>query len=117
MQKMVAVICLRFESEISIDSLIEDLKECLGYPLDADADIPQPKPHAPRWINQHKLARENLVKREKAMKEYVVKHVMGELWPKIAGDWQRASEVLKAKYGRLNSEYLELLDRQLYPKA
>jgi hypothetical protein len=43
--------------------------------------------------------------------------VMGELWPKIAGDWQRASEILKVKYGRFNSEYLELLDRQLHPKA
>jgi len=57
------------------------------------------------------------VKREKAVKEYVTKHVMGELWPKIAGDWHRASEILKVKYGRLNSEYLELLDRQFYPKA
>jgi hypothetical protein len=39
------------------------------------------------------------------------------VWPKIAGDWWRASEVLKAKYGRLNSEYLKLLDRKLYHKA
>jgi Mg2+-importing ATPase len=115
-QNMVAVICLHFESEISINSLIEDLKECLGYPLDAE-QIFHNLNHMRRSglisINWHART----VRREKAMKEYVMKHVMGELWPKIAGDWQRASEILKVKYGRLNSEYLELLDRQLHPKA
>ncbi|MGB9676765.1 MAG: cation transporting ATPase C-terminal domain-containing protein, partial [Candidatus Bathyarchaeales archaeon] len=113
---MVAVICLRFEGEISIDSLVEDLKECLGYPLDAE-QIFHNLNHMRRGglisINWH----ERIVKREKAMKEYVMRHVMGELWPRIAGYWMRASEVLKLKYGRLNSEYLELLNRQLYPKA
>ncbi|MGC8998444.1 MAG: magnesium-translocating P-type ATPase [Candidatus Bathyarchaeia archaeon] len=115
-QNMVAVICLRFESEFSIDSLMEDLKVCLGYPLDAE-QIFRNLNHLRRGglisINWH----ERTVKREKAMKEYVTKHVMGELWPKIVGDWQRASEILKAKYGRLNSEYLELLNKQIYPKA
>ena len=116
MQKMVAVICLRFENEFSIDSLIEDLKECLGYSLDAMQVL-----HNLNHMRRGGLIsinwREKIVKREKAMKEYVVKHVMGELWPRIAGDWWRASEVLKAKYGRLNSEYLKLLDRKLYHKA
>jgi Mg2+-importing ATPase len=115
-QNMVAVICLRFESEISIDSLVEDLKECLGYPVDAEQIF-----HNLNHMRRGGLIsinwRERTVKREKAMKDYVTRHVMGELWPKIAGDWQRASEILEAKYGRLNSECLELLNRQLYPTA
>jgi Mg2+-importing ATPase len=109
-QSMVAVIYLHSESEISIDSIIEDLRVCLGYPLDAE-QIFHNLNHLRRGglvsINWH----ERTVKREKAMKDYVMKHVMGELWPKISMDWWRASEVLQAKYGRLNSEYLELLNK------
>jgi hypothetical protein len=35
-QDMVAVICLRFENEILIDSLLEDLSRSVSYPIDSD---------------------------------------------------------------------------------
>jgi hypothetical protein len=52
-----------------------------------------------------------MVRREKAMKDYVMKNVAGEFWQKVSADWQKVSEVLRVKYGKLNSEYLELLNR------
>ncbi|MBS7616808.1 magnesium-translocating P-type ATPase [Candidatus Bathyarchaeota archaeon] len=112
-QNMVAVICLRFENEISIDSLVEDLKNSLDYPFDAE-QVFHNLNHLRRAglvsVNWH----EKTVKREKAIKEYVMKHVSGDSWPKVSSDWQKVSEVLRAKYGKINEEYSNILNRQLY---
>jgi hypothetical protein len=32
-----------------------------------------------------------------------------ELWPKIAQDWHKISKTIQEKYGKVNSEYQELL--------
>ncbi|MEM3678183.1 MAG: hypothetical protein QW176_08575, partial [Candidatus Bathyarchaeia archaeon] len=54
--------------------------------------------------------RRRTIKREKPMKDYVTKQVMGsELWPKIAEDWLKISEIIKAKYNIVNMEYQNLL--------
>jgi hypothetical protein len=40
----------------------------------------------------------------------VTKDVLaGEMWPTIAGDWTRMKKALEAKYGKVNTEYQELL--------
>jgi Mg2+-importing ATPase len=109
-QSMVSIICLRFESEISLDSLIEDLKSRLGYTFNEEQIF-----HNLNHLRRGGLIsvnwRERMVRREKAMKDYVMKNVAGEFWQKVSADWQKVSEVLQVKYGKLNSEYLELLNR------
>ncbi len=112
-QNMIAVICLRFESEISIDSLIEDLTNSLGYPLEAEQVF-----HNLNHLRRGGLVtinwREKTVKREKAVKEYVTKHVTSDLWPKVSEDWRRISAFIQAKYGKVNREFQELLEREIY---
>ncbi|MGC8939964.1 MAG: magnesium-translocating P-type ATPase [Candidatus Bathyarchaeia archaeon] len=113
---MVAVICLRVEDEISIDSLIEDLTSSLGYHIEAEQVF-----HNLNHLRRAGLVtinwRERTVKREKTMKEYVVKNVAGDFWPKISDDWRKVSEVLQTKYGKLNQEFLEVLNRQTRSQA
>jgi Mg2+-importing ATPase len=113
-QSMVAVICLRFESEISIDSLTEDLKNSLGYTLDAE-QIFHNLNHLRRagliTVNWH----EKTIKRERAMEDYVVKHVTSNFWPKVSKDWRKINAFIQTKYGKVNQEYQELLNREIYP--
>jgi hypothetical protein len=109
MQDMVAVISLRFEDEISIDSLFEDLKSALNYPIDADRIV----------RNLQHLRRSGLIsldwqkrtiKREKPLKEYVEKNVVeGELWSAFGEDWLRITDVIQNKRSKVNAEYQELL--------
>jgi Mg2+-importing ATPase len=115
-QHMVAMICLRFENEISIDSLTEDLKNSLGYTLDAEQIF-----HNLNHLRRAGLIsinwREKTIKREKAMKDYVVKHVTSSFWPRISEDWRRISATIQAKYKKVNQEYQELLNREFYLRA
>jgi len=54
--------------------------------------------------------RQRTIQREKPLKEYVTKQLMtSELWPKIAQDWHKISKTIQEKYGKVNSEYQELL--------
>ena len=109
MQDMVAVISLRFEDEISIDSLTEDLNSAINYPINSNQII----------RNLQHLRRSGLIsvdwhrrtiKREKAIKEYVRKNVIaGEMWPIIAEDWLRISTLIQNKRNTVNAEYQELL--------
>ncbi|MEM2153988.1 MAG: hypothetical protein QXY76_03670 [Nitrososphaeria archaeon] len=51
-----------------------------------------------------------MVKREKALKEYVTKQIMvSNIWPKIAQEWHKICRIIKEKYGKVNPEYQELL--------
>ncbi|MEM2864820.1 MAG: magnesium-translocating P-type ATPase [Candidatus Bathyarchaeia archaeon] len=109
LQDMVAVICLRFEDEISIDSLLADLASSISYPFNPEQVI-----HNIQHLRRAGLIdinwRRRTIKREKPMKDYVTKQVMGsELWPKIAEDWLKISEIIKAKYNIVNMEYQNLL--------
>ena len=108
-QNMVAVISLRSEDEITIDSLIEDLSLTVTYPIDPD-QVAKNLQHLRRtglvsvdWHNR-------TIRREKALKEYVTNNVLaGEMWPTIAGDWSRVKKAIEDKYGKVNPEYQELL--------
>ena len=109
LQDMVALICLRFEEEVSIDSLLADLARSVSYPFNPEQVV-----HNIQHLRRGGLIsvnwRQRTIKRERPMKEYVVKQVMGsELWPMIAEDWRKISEIIQAKYNKVNMEYWNLL--------
>jgi P-type Mg2+ transporter len=110
MQDMVAVISLRVEDEISIDSLTDDLKSVMTFPFYSDQLVQ----------NLQFLRRTGLVsvdwktrtiKRERALGEYVKKNVVSsEMWQVAGVEWRRINSLLQNKYGKLNSEYQNLLE-------
>ena len=109
MQDMVAVICLRSEDEISIDSLLDDLKGSVSYLLDQELFS-----HNLQHLRRVGLISFNwqkrTIKREKSMKDYVTKQVINsELWPKIADDWRKISGTIQSKHNKVNMEYQNLL--------
>jgi len=108
-QDMVAIICLRPEDEISIDSLLADLTRSESYPLDQDQ-----VGHNIQHLRHAGLVsvnwRQRTIKREKPMKDYVTKQVMtSQFWPKIAEDWRKISDIIQEKYKKVNTEYQNLL--------
>ncbi len=110
MQDMVAVISLRAEDEISIDSFNEDLASAVEYPIDQERII----------RNLQTLRRSGLIsvdwhrrviKREKTLKEYISKNVTSkEMWPAVAEDWHKINTVILTKRGQVNTEYQKLLN-------
>ena len=112
MQDMVAVISLRFEDEISIDSLSEDLTSALNYPINLNQMIK----------NLQHLKRSGLIsmdwhsrtiKREEELEEYVKKNfVDNEMWSRVAEDWRRISASIENTRTTLNSKYKELFNRK-----
>ncbi|MEM2118120.1 MAG: magnesium-translocating P-type ATPase [Candidatus Bathyarchaeia archaeon] len=108
-QDMVAIICLRAEDEISIDSLLADLTRGVSYPFDMDQ-----VGHNIQYLRRAGLIsinwRQRTIKREKPMKDYVTKQVMtSQFWPKIAEDWRKISDIIQEKYKKVNTEYQNLL--------
>ena len=112
MQDMIAVISLRFEDEISIDSLSEDLTRALNYPINLNQMIK----------NLQHLKRSGLIsvdwqrrtiKREEELEEYVKKNFIdNEIWSRVAEDWRRISTSIESTRTTLNSKYKELFNRK-----
>jgi Mg2+-importing ATPase len=107
-QDMVAVMCLRPEGEVSIDSLLDDLKTILAYPIDSDQVI--------RNLHHMRRAglvdvdwRKGMIMRKLSMKSYVDKLTKSDLWPRVADDWQRIGSLVQSKYKQVNPEYQKLL--------
>jgi hypothetical protein len=107
-QNMIAIICLRFESEISIDSLVHDLGRSVNYPVDSEQVV----------TGLHHLRRSGLVeidwrrgtvKRQEAIKDYVVKYASAQNWPRIAEDWRRIDSVIQTEYHKKNPDYDKLI--------
>jgi hypothetical protein len=104
-QNMVAIISLRVEDEISIDSLIEDLSLMVSYPIDPD-QVTKNLQHLRRTGLISVDWKRRTIKREKALKEYVLKNVLaGEMWQTIADDWNSMTAAIQNKYQRVNEEY------------
>jgi len=104
-QDMVAIIALRNEDEISIDSLVEDLSSVTTDPIDPDL-VAKNLQHLRRMglanIDWHRRT----IRRETALKEYVAKTVFPtEIWSSVAEDWRRVGSTLRNKYGSVNDEY------------
>jgi hypothetical protein len=104
-----AVVCLRKENEISLDSLIEDLKS-LNYPIDSDR-VYQNLQHLRRGglieVDWHR----RVIKRTGLpIKEYVTKRVAtSEIWPLIFDDWLNINKTIQQKYGQANPDFQDLL--------
>jgi len=108
-QDMVAIVCLRPEDEISIDSLLADLTGNVSYPLDSN-QVGHNIQHLRRAGLISINWRQRTIKREKPMKDYVTKQVItSESWPKIAEDWRKISDTIRNKYKKVNPEYQNLL--------
>jgi hypothetical protein len=109
MQDMIAIISLRAEEEISIDSFIEDLSSAITYPLNTNQMV----------RNLHHLIRSGLIsedhqertiKREKPLKEYLKKNVFdSEVWPAMAENWRKIYAIILSKRSKVNAEYQEML--------
>ena len=105
MQDMVAVISLRSEDVILIESLAEDLKNVLSYPLNSDHMI-----RNLQHLQRSKLVSINwqarTIKREVALKEYIKKNVTAsEMWASKAADWGRICLIMQKMHGTINTEY------------
>jgi len=112
MQDMVAVISLRFDDEISIDSLIDDLKSALDYPIDLDRMVRNLQ-HFRRLGLVSLDWQRRTIKREKPLKEYARKNVIeSEMWSTLAEDWRRINGVIQNNRGNVNAEYQVLLQTQ-----
>jgi Mg2+-importing ATPase len=105
---VVAIICLRYEKEISLDSLLEDLTMSVGYPLRPEQTI-----YTLHHLRRAGLIsinwRERTIRREETMRDYVTKQVATESWPKIAEDWRKISSIIQTRYNKVNPEYQNLL--------
>jgi Mg2+-importing ATPase len=106
-QNVIAVICLFPEDQITVDSLLKDLARSIEYPLDYSQIG-----HIIQYLKRAGLIsfdwRQRIIKREKPLKEYVMKQLMAsELWPKIVQNWYKIGRTIKEKYGKVNPEYQE----------
>jgi Mg2+-importing ATPase len=109
-QNIIAMICLRPESEITIDSLFEDLGRTANYPVDQDRLVQNLL-----YLRTAGLItvdwQKRIIKREEAMKEYVKKSVVANgVWAYVVEDWQKISAAIQNKYNSVNPEYQELLN-------
>jgi len=112
MQDMIAVISLRPDDELSIESLTDDLNSTINYPINSNQMA----------RNLQYLRRSGLIsvdwnkrtiKREKTLKEYVKKDIIsGPMWATIGEDWRKINAVLLNKRGKINPEYQQLLTQQ-----
>jgi Mg2+-importing ATPase len=107
-QNMIAMICLRYEDEVSVESLLNDLKGILVYPVDSEQIVD----------NLHKLQRANFVdvdwrmgkiKRQPQLKGYVQRLVKSEQWSRLLADWRRIGSMIQARYYQINPEYQKLV--------
>ena len=108
-QDIIAIISLRFEDEISIDSLFEDLNSTVNYPFN-----PNEVTRNLQYLNRAGLIKVDwqlkIIKREPPLKEHIMKNLVGsEMWPTIAEDWRKINTVIQNKRTRVNADYQELL--------
>jgi len=103
-QDVIAMIYLRAEDEIPVSTLVSDLEDAVTHPIS-----PEEIYRSIQYLRRAGLIsvnwREGKIRRERAMKDYVEKHVFGELWPRISEDWRNISLFIQARYGRINQEY------------
>jgi Mg2+-importing ATPase len=107
-QNMVAVISFRPQNQVLIDSLMDDLKSIVPYPIESDQVI-RNLHHMRRTGIVEVDWRKGVITRAPSMKSYLEKLVKSDLWPRIADDWQRIYSFVKAKYKETNTEYEKLL--------
>jgi Mg2+-importing ATPase len=108
-QDTIATICLRQETEIVFDSLLEDLRNTVSYPVDLDQVL-----QSLQYLRRGGLIsvdwNKRTVKREGSLRDYVTKRVVAsEMWPNVVDDWLKIGRAIKEKYGDVNPEYLDMI--------
>jgi Mg2+-importing ATPase len=105
---IVAIICLRVENEISVESLFDDVAKTMKYPLK-----PQQVLNHLHHLRRGGLIsinwRERKIIREKAMREYVMMQATSKSWPEIVKSWRKIRSSIKSRYNQVNPEYERLL--------
>ncbi|MCW4029370.1 MAG: magnesium-translocating P-type ATPase [Candidatus Bathyarchaeota archaeon] len=112
MQDMIATISLRGDDEFSVESLTEDLKSVIAYPI-SNNQIARNLQYLRRSglinVDWNKRA----IKRAPALDEYVKKSVIGgPMWVNIAEDWRKIHNTLIQRHEQINKEYHDLLTKQ-----
>jgi hypothetical protein len=105
MQDMIAVISLRSEDVFLIESLAEDLKNVLNYPLNSGHMIRNLQHlQSSGLVSINWQAR--TIKHEAALKDYIKKNVTAsEMWATKAADWRRICLIIQKMHGTVNAEY------------
>ncbi len=99
MQYVIAVINLRPEDEIWIDSLVEDVSSASSYPLDPN-EVIRDLYHLRRSGLISEDFHRRTIKREESFKTYVEQNVKkSEIWPEVAADWKRIGDLVQARSG------------------
>jgi Mg2+-importing ATPase len=108
LQTTIALICLRAEDEISIDSLRSDVKGIATYPIDPD-QITQGL-HSLRHAGLITIGwQQGIIKRQPAIKNHVDKLTKTGSWSKAKDDWRAANSLIQARYGKINPDYQKLV--------
>jgi Mg2+-importing ATPase len=109
LQTAIALICLRFEDEISIDSLLSDLKAMATQPIDSDQVTSGL--HSLRHAGFVAIDwKKGMIKRQPAMKNYVDRLVKSEFWSRTKDDWRAAGSLTHRRYGKVNPTYQRFLN-------
>jgi P-type Mg2+ transporter len=111
MQNTIAVLSLRPENDISIESLTDDLKSISNYPFYPDELV-----RNLQYLRRSGLIsvdwQSRIIKREKSLSEYVKKDVFAsENWQTVAIDWRTVSILIQSRYHVLNVEYHDLFQQ------
>ena len=112
MQDMIATISLRVEDEFTVESLTDDLKSEVIYPLNSN-QIVKNLQHLIRSGLINVDWKKRSIKREKSLSEYVKKNVIaGPTWLTISEDWRKTNYLILNKHGAVNPEYQQILPKQ-----
>jgi hypothetical protein len=112
MQDMVAVISLLPDDEFTIESLTDDLNSAINYPIN-----PNQLARNLQYLRRSGLIsvdwNKRIIKREKALKDYVKNDIINNLvWTTISEDWRKINAVILNKRGKVNPDYQQLLTQQ-----
>jgi Mg2+-importing ATPase len=105
---IVAIICLRLESEISIESLLDDLAATMKYPLKPQQVLTHLN-HLRRGGLISINWRERTIIRQNALKDYIMLQATSKSWPDIVKNWRKIRSTLKSRHNQVNPEYESLL--------
>jgi Mg2+-importing ATPase len=111
MQIMIAAISLRTEDEFTIASLTDDINHTLTYTVNKnqiEKSLQQLRKSGLLSVNR----KEGTIKREVAFSDYVKSIIEGPNWSATIEDWRKVHNIVLNKYGTVNSEYEELLQKQ-----
>jgi Mg2+-importing ATPase len=111
-QDIIAVICLRVEDEISFDSIMDDLKKSLKYPINNN-EVIQNINHLHRAGLIFVDWETRIIQRQNTINDYVTEYVSTRtIWSMVNKDWARIHKTILERYTEVNEEHAKLLTKQ-----